>query len=157
MTTPIAHMRALYRLQAMKTPSLSAQVLRALVPLLAVPCAAQAQTGAAHHVELGGFGSYTRYDDTTALAGRSGAGGRLGFYFSRLLSLEATGDYAVTQLPAGADVSVSRVGGNLLFHARAMGLYLGAGYERLYQRGAQVAEPSGGQIILQGTLSAKRM
>lgn len=149
----MAHDRARCRLQGMKRPSLSGHALRALALLLALPGAAAAQSGAAGQVELGGFGSYTRYDAATSLAGQSGAGGRLGFYLSRLVSLEATGDYAVTQLPAGADVNVSRIGGNLLFHARAMGLYLGAGYERLYQRGARVADPSGGRVVLGSLMS----
>lgn len=153
MTKPIADSGVLCRLQAMKSPSLGAHLLRALVLLSALPFAARAQTGVAGQVELGGYGSYTHYDAATALAGQSGAGGRLGFYLSRLLSLEANGDYAVTQLPAGADVSVSRIGGNLLFHARAMGLYLGAGYERLYQRGARVGEPSGGRLVLGSLMS----
>jgi outer membrane protein OmpA-like peptidoglycan-associated protein len=137
----------------MKPQRPNAHALRALVLLLALPGVSRAQTGAARQVELGGFGSYTRYDAATTLAGQSGAGGRLGFYFSRLVSLEAAGDYSVTQLPAGADVSVSRIGGNLLFHARAMGLYLGAGYERLYQRGAVVANPSGGRLVLGSLMS----
>jgi outer membrane protein OmpA-like peptidoglycan-associated protein len=153
MTTPMAHGRALCRLQGMTRQSLGTHALRALVLLFALPVAAHAQSGAANQVELGGFGSYTHFDAATALAEQSGAGGRLGFYFSRLLSLEATGDYAVTQLPAGSDVSVSRIGGNLLFHARAMGLYLGAGYERLYQRGAAVANPSGGRLVLGSLMS----
>ncbi len=153
MTKPIADSGVLCRLQPMKSPSLGAHVMRALVLLSVLPLAARAQTGVAGQVELGGYGSYTHYDAATALAGQSGAGGRLGFYLSRLLSLEANGDYAVTQLPAGADVSVSRIGGNLLFHARAMGLYLGAGYERLYQRGARVGEPSGGRLVLGSLMS----
>ena len=126
------------------------RIVRLAAVATAVPLALQAQTGAAHQVELGAFGSYTHYDATaTNLAGRSGAGGRLGYYFSRLLSLEADGDYTVTRFnPAGADVSVSRVGGSLLFHARAMGLYLGAGYERLFYRGAAVTQNDGGHLVL---------
>jgi outer membrane protein OmpA-like peptidoglycan-associated protein len=122
---------------------------------VAVPFALQAQTGAAHQVELGAFGSYTHYDATaTNLAGRSGAGGRLGYYFSHLISVEADGDYTVTRInPAGADVSVSRVGGSMLFHARAMGLYMGAGYERLYYRGAVSTQNDGAHVILGSLMS----
>lgn len=154
MTKPIADSVALYRLQGMDTRSLSRHAWRALVLLVAFPLAARAQTGAAHQVELGAFGSYTRYDRAaTTLAGQSGAGGRLGFYFSRLLSLEANGDYTVTHLPAGSDVTISRVGGTMLVHARAMGLYLGAGYERLFQRGALSANQDGGHFVLGSLMS----
>jgi len=126
------------------------RIVRLAAVAVALPLALQAQTGAAHQLELGAFGSYTHYDaSATNLAGRSGAGGRLGYYFSRLISLEADGDYTVTRFnPAGADVSVSRVGGSVLFHARAMGLYLGAGYERLYYRGAAVTQNDGGHLVL---------
>ncbi len=115
-----------------------------------IPICAQAQTGAAHQVELGAFGSYTRYDQAaTNLTGNSGAGGRLGFYFSRLLSVESEGDYTVTALRAtGSDVTISRVGATMLLHARAMGLYLGAGYERLYYRGALSIQDDGGHAVL---------
>ena len=100
------------------------RVLRLVAVAATAPLALYAQTGAAHQVELGAFGAYTHYDPTaTNLAGRSGAGGRLGYYFSRLLSLEADGDYTVTRFnPAGADVSVSRVGGAPLFPPPAMGV-----------------------------------
>lgn len=131
------------------------RALRLAAAAVAVPFALHAQTGAAHQVELGAFGTYTHFDPTaTNLAGRSGAGGRLGYYFSRLISVEADGDYTVTRFnPAGADVSVSRIGGSMLFHARAMGLYLGAGYERLFYRGAATTENDGGHLVLGSLMS----
>lgn len=153
MIGPIAARGLRYRLRGMNTRTLRLPACSALAVLVALPWSARAQTGAAHQVELGGFGSYTRYDQAaTSLSGKSGAGGRLGFYFSQLLSLEADGDYTVTDLaPAGSDVSVTRVGGTVLLHARAMGLYLGAGYDRLYYRGALVTKSDAGHLAL-GTL-----
>jgi outer membrane protein OmpA-like peptidoglycan-associated protein len=141
------------RLMRMTTRPWSWHVAGVLAVSFVVPHSGRAQTAAARQVELGAFGSYTRYDPTaTSLSGRSGAGGRLAYYFSRLISLEANGDYTVTELtPAGNDVTVSRLGGTMLFHGRAMGLYLGAGYERLFYRGALATETDGGHLAL-GTI-----
>lgn len=153
MTNPIAARAAGCRLKAMNIRTLPRHATSVLALLIAFPLSGRAQTGAARQVELGAFGSYTRYDPSaTSLSGRSGGGGRLGYYFSRLLSLEANGDYTVTELtPAGNDVTISRVGGTMLVHARAMGLYLGAGYERLFYRGALATKSDGGHLVL-GTL-----
>jgi len=153
MTQPIAGGAAGCRLMAMTTRAWSRHAVSVLALSTAVAWSARAQTAAARQVELGAFGSYTRFDrSATSLAGRSGAGGRLGYYLSRLVSLEANGDYTVTELaPAGRDVTISRVGGTMLFHGRAMGLYLGAGYERLFYRGAIDTTNQGGHLVL-GTL-----
>lgn len=153
MNHPVAPSALKCTLGAMNPRSLSGPALGTLVALACWALPAGAQSGAAHQVELGAFGTYTRYDRTaTNLAGRSGGGGRLGFYLSRLLSLEANGDYTVTKLsPTGAEVTISRVGGTALFHARALGAYLGAGYERFYYRGARVAQDNGGHVVL-GTM-----
>ena len=153
MTKPIAAGAAGCRLKTMNLRAWSRHAVSVLALLIAFPWSGRAQTGAARQVELGAFGSYTRYDrSATSLSGRSGAGGRLGYYFSRLISLEASGDYTVTELaPAGNDVTISRLGGSMLFHGRAMGLYLGAGYERLFYRGALDTASNGGHVVL-GTL-----
>ncbi|MBI2074189.1 MAG: hypothetical protein HYT81_14340, partial [Gemmatimonadetes bacterium] len=155
MTQPIAATAAGCRLKPMNLRAWSRHAVSALALLIAFPLTGRAQSGAARQVELGAFGSYTRYDPSaTNLSGRSGAGGRLGYYFSRLVSLEANGDYTVTELaPAGTDVTISRVGGTMLVHARAMGLYLGAGYERLFYRGALATESDGGHVVLGSLMS----
>lgn len=155
MIEPVARRVRGCRLNAMNTRALSRHAAGVLALLIAFPLSGRAQTGAARQVELGAFGSYTRYDPTaTSLSGRSGAGGRLAYYFSRLLSLEANGDYTVTELtPAGNDVTVSRVGGTMLVHGRAMGLYLGAGYERLFYRGALATESNGAHLALGSLMS----
>jgi OOP family OmpA-OmpF porin len=43
----------------------------------------------AHQVELGGFGSFTRYDHLMGLDPRIGAGARIGYAFTDILELEA--------------------------------------------------------------------
>ena len=68
------------------------------------------------------------------------------------MSVEADGDYGVATLePTGSAVSLSRLGANILFHARALGLYLGGGYEHTYNSGALTTQNDGGRVIL-GTL-----
>src|SRR6185295_1129455 len=58
------------------------------------------------------------------------------------------GDYTITRQTAGlATVNVARIGGTLLASTR-MGLYLGAGYERLYYRGAIRFEDNGPHAVL---------
>lgn len=155
MSQTMAVNRGPCRLNSMTSHSVVQRTARLAALLALVPLSAGAQTGGAGQVELGVFGSYTRFDQpATNLAGRSGAGGRLGLYFGRLVSLETDGDYTVTKLnPAGQDVTVSRLGASLLLHARAMGLYLGPGYERLYYRGGVSAEDDGGHFVLGSRLS----
>jgi outer membrane protein OmpA-like peptidoglycan-associated protein len=155
MTGPVARCLGRIRLVRMATTPRSGRALWLVGLVAALPAALRAQTGASHQVELGAFGSYTRYDPAAdSLAGHSGAGGRVGYYFSRLISLEADGDYTVTRFnQAGADVSVSRVGGSMLFHARAMGLYLGAGYDRLFYRGKVSTENDGGHFAIGSLMS----
>lgn len=150
MLPTVAVSRARCRLDFMIQNPQARRSARLVALLTVTPLCAHAQTGAAHQVELGAFGSYTRFDQAaTSLSGNSGAGGRLGFYFSRLLSLETEGDYIVTTLsPAGSDVSISRLGATMLLHARAMGLYVGGGYERLYYRGALARQNDGGHAVL---------
>ena len=103
-----------------------------------------AQTGRAGQVELGTYATYARYDPTNLGFERQfGAGGRAGFHLSGIFSLEANGDYTVTsQTITAATVNVARVGGTLLASTR-LGVYVGAGYERLYYRGAVSFEDNG--------------
>ncbi|GBD32058.1 MAG: hypothetical protein KatS3mg081_2226 [Gemmatimonadales bacterium] len=133
----------------------NASALLALAALLAGGSAARAQSGVGGQIELGTFGVFNRFDQpATSLSSGYGIGGRLGFYFSRLLSLETSGDYTPTEIAAqGADVGVTRLGASLLLHARAMGFYLGAGYERSYYRGALQGEDDGAHFLLGSRLS----
>src|SRR5258705_5502347 len=54
--------------------------------LSAVPTLCIAQH--THQFEFGGFGSYTRYDKAFVLAKQGGGGGRLGYFFSRVVGIE---------------------------------------------------------------------
>ena len=48
----------------------------------------------AHQVELGGFGTYTRYDKAFQLDNQFGGGGRVGFFLGNALGLELDGTLA---------------------------------------------------------------
>jgi outer membrane protein OmpA-like peptidoglycan-associated protein len=112
-----------------------------------------AQSGKGGQVELGTFGSFTRFDRSpTNLASNYGVGGRLGLFLTRFLALETGGDYTVTKLAgSGPDVSVSRVGATLLLNGTVFGttaLYFGGGAERQYYRGGLVLEDDGAHGVL---------
>lgn len=115
---------------------------------------AAAQTGEAGQVELGVFGSYTHYDQAhLGFASRLGAGGRLAFHFTRFLSVEASGDYALTNDTAGVrgHVGIARVAGSLIGHVRAGGgntVYAGVGYQRAFYHGAHVGDETGAHLLL---------
>ena len=106
--------------------------------LIAVPGAAQAGSGG--QVELGILGTITQYDDSLGLEHQFGGGGRVGFFFTRLLALEVNGDYTVTrQSGTGDRVKVARLAADLVAYGHVTSwnaFYLGAGYERQYYRGA---------------------
>ena len=87
-----------------------------VLALWTVPQDTWAQSGAAGQVELGSFGTFTKYEDIggAGLDQEFGAGGRLGFFFSRVFALEASGDYTRTRLATGEQVNVTR----LLIHTR---------------------------------------
>lgn len=117
---------------------------------LAVPLAAQ--SGGAGQVEIGSYGTLTTYDrDVLGLDSKAGVGGRIGWFFTPAFSVEASGDYTITNAAAGAQVDVTRLGGTLLAHAGFIPLgtpYLGAGYERLFYRGATQGEDDGFHVVL---------
>ena len=89
----------------------------AMLVLTVTPTAAQVGKGT--QIELGTYGTFTKYDNSDlGFVSDFGAGGRLGIFFSRRLSLEASGDYTETTTggPAGR-VTATRVGGTLYAHA----------------------------------------
>jgi outer membrane protein OmpA-like peptidoglycan-associated protein len=118
----------------------------------------KAQVANPWQVELGAFGTGIKYDsDNAALASKFGAGGRLGLFLSRIFSLEASGDYTQTEESvSAASVNVSRLRGTLYANTRPTMLgrvYLGAGYSRLYYRGATDGEDNGMHLVLGDLLS----
>lgn len=119
---------------------------------------ATAQSGTAGQIEIGTYGVFTSYDsDVLGLDRKAGPGARLGWFVSRLFSLEANGDFTTTETAvAGSQVDVARVGGTLLAHGGFFPigtLYLGAGYERLFYRGAMRGEDDGVHVLLGDRLS----
>ncbi len=114
---------------------------------------APAQNGHGGRVELGTYGTLTKYDTQSLdLASRVGAGGRLGLFIVPGLSIEANGDFTQTATAGiGSQVDIARIGGTLLGHlnlASWNSLYVGAGYERLFYRGALSADDNGGHVVL---------
>ena len=122
----------------------------ALLLLAVVPT--HAQVGKGTQVELGTFGTFTKYDNSDLGFGDEfGAGGRLAIFFNRLLSLEASGDYTETSSgAAGATITATRIGGTLFAHAPIGGSAwsIGLGYERLFYRAAQRFEDNGVHLVM---------
>ncbi len=117
-----------------------------------------AQTGVGSQVELGTFGTFTKYDEAgVGLDREFGVGARLGIFLNRALSLETSGDHTETRLSASGDkVNVTRIGGTLVAHghlASWSAFYLGAGYERMFFRGAINDEDDGAHVIVGERLS----
>ncbi|HWP38194.1 MAG TPA: OmpA family protein [Gemmatimonadales bacterium] len=125
---------------------------RALVLLGLLSSPGLAQSGRAGQVELGTFGSFTRFDRSPDLSSNYGVGGRLGLFVTRFLELETSGDYTVTALAGnGPNVTVSRIGATVLLNGRFFGttaLYVGAGAERQYHRGGLVLDDDGAHGVM---------
>src|SRR5438093_12003273 len=64
----------------------------------------------AHQLEIGGFGSYTRYDKLFLLDNQFGGGGRLGFFFHETLGLAVDGHIAYPFPKAGGPPTPQRLG-----------------------------------------------
>lgn len=138
----------------LRIPSHARRVVGALVAFsTATVGTALGQNGNGSRIELGTYGTVTRYDPQNLdLTSQLGAGGRFGLFLTRGLSIEANGDFTETGTGGvGAQVNVARIGGTLLGHlplASWNSIYLGAGYERLFYRGALRAEDDGGHFVL---------
>ncbi len=132
----------LLRLDIMSTRSVSIRTALyaffACSVALSTPCLAQ--SGSKGQVELGSFGMLAKHGDSLDLDGAYGAGAHVGFFVTRMLSVEGTGDYTVTNLAlTGERVDVTRLSGTVLAHARPVSwtaFYLGAGLQRQFYRGA---------------------
>ena len=88
----------------------------------------------AHQFELGAFGSFTHYDQAFNLDNQAGAGGRLGYFFSNVLSAELDAGYQ-TPTPKTGSVSPTLSSGSaslvLNFGTRRTLFYVLGGYSRL--------------------------
>ena len=104
--------------------------------------------------ELGAYGAFTQYDRSSlGYANEIGVGGRLAYFLTRTFSIEASGDYTETTVtPTAFDpITVARLGGTIFAHRNFIGtnlIYLGAGYERLFYRAADVFNDNGVHVAL---------
>jgi hypothetical protein len=107
------------------------RALALLVVLLAVGSRALCAQHAGQ-VEIGGFGSYTRYDSRFQLDNQFGAGGRLGFFLGDHFSLEVDANVA-QPLSTTSDVGKSTaVFGSASLVITNGSLYVLGGYSRLH-------------------------
>ncbi|HEX9705250.1 MAG TPA: hypothetical protein VGA20_08400 [Gemmatimonadales bacterium] len=72
--------------------------------------------------EIGGFGTYTRYDAALTLEDRIGGGGRIAFHFNRFLGIEVMGAFLGPSTTAGSASN--------FFHLGSGSLLLGGGGSR---------------------------
>lgn len=103
-------------------------VLSGVLLAAAIPAAAQSPGT----FEIGGFGRYTKYDDTLSFEDKAGGGGTLGIFVIRNLAIEAEGAYTKTSRPGLADVENTPIRGRLTYHiplgGYASAIRIGAGY-----------------------------
>ena len=82
-----------------------------------------------HRIELGGFGTYTRYDPIFGLDRQFGGGGRLGFFLTNNIGLEVDGSLTTATPTAGGPTTQVRVGSASLVLSTG-GTYILGGYSR---------------------------
>lgn len=92
----------------------------------------------AHQLEIGGFGTYTRYDRAFGLKSQFGGGGRIGFFLNDYIGLEVDGTLTRPQsepwVPVLRPTTQVRFGSaSLVINAGSGGnvLYVLGGYSRL--------------------------
>jgi len=88
----------------------------------------------AHQFEVGAFGSYTRYDRVFNLDNQIGAGARLGYFFSNVVSAELDAGYQSPDPKSGSATPTLAVGGASLvlnFGGARNLFYILGGYSRL--------------------------
>ena len=88
----------------------------------------------AHEFEFGAFGSFTRYDRAFNLDNRMGGGGRLGYFFSNVVSAELDGGYQSPNPKTGsASPTLAHGSASLVlnFGTASNLFYLLGGYSRL--------------------------
>ena len=110
--------------------------MRTLVTLGAALACGITSLGAqrAHQFELGAFGTYTRYDRAFALDNQIGGGGRLGYFFTDVVSAELEGGFQSPNPTIGsASPTLSSGSASLVlnFGSNRNLFYLLGGYSRL--------------------------
>ena len=88
------------------------------VALVGGVTALSAQHG--HQLEIGGFGTYNRYDPVYGMNRQFGGGGRLGFFFSNALGLGLDGDMSSPFDSTGTiGTAITRASASLLLNSGA--------------------------------------
>ena len=139
----------------MTTPTTkrAATVASLALILSAVAAPAVAQAGKVKQVELGLYGVFTKFDNSNlGLNEKFGAGGRLSYFLTHTLSIEASGDFTETQtLANGETVRATRLAGTIFANAPIFGssaFYIGAGYEQTSYRSSQEFNDGGIHLIV---------
>jgi len=104
------------------------------VGVLLVGAASALSAQHAHQLELGGFGTYTRYDKAFQLDNQFGGGGRVGFFLSNALGLELDATLGYPNPTAGGQHTQMRWGSaSLVLNSGGDRniLYLLGGYSRM--------------------------
>src|SRR5438309_2224228 len=97
----------------------------------ALACGATALSAQrSHRIELGGFGTYTRYDPIFGLERQFGGGGRLGFFLTNNIGVEVDGSVTRPAPTAGGPTTQVRFGSASLV-INSGGPYILGGYSRL--------------------------
>ncbi len=106
--------------------------------------ATPASPQAAGSIEFGGFGRFTQFDNSLSFSDRAGAGGRLGFFLTRNVELEASVGYTSTSSATGPSVDHYPIYGRLVFNAPLVSnvaLLLGGGFvQNIYRGGLRGAD-----------------
>jgi len=108
--------------------------MRALT-VMAVLLASGASSLSAQHagdVEIGAYGSYTRYDSRLQLDNQIGAGGRLGVFIGEHFSIEADGNVSQPLSRFSGVGRTTAAFGSASLVISSGGLYILAGYSRLH-------------------------
>jgi len=107
--------------------------MRALIlTLILVPYAASLCAQHSGDVEIGGFGSYTRYDSRLQLDNQFGTGGRLGIFLGQHFSIEADGNVAQPLSRFSGVGRTTATFGSASLVISSGGLYILGGYSRLH-------------------------
>src|SRR5690348_3392635 len=107
--------------------------MRALIlTLILLPYAASLSAQHGGDVEIGGFGSYTRYDSRLQLDNQFGTGGRLGIFLGEHFSIEADGNVAQPLSRFSGVGRTTATFGSASLVISSGGLYILGGYSRLH-------------------------
>jgi hypothetical protein len=107
--------------------------MRALIlTLILLPYAASLSAQHSGDVEIGGFGSYTRYDSRLQLDNQFGTGGRLGVFLGDHFSLEVDGNVAQPLSRFSGVGRTTAAFGSASLVISSGGLYILGGYSRLH-------------------------